>query len=397
MTETVLELTEYRPLRLPAGQFPIGLGQVLLNRYADKVEIEYPTPKTQGCWQLTSQGWVGYIPLSPDLGLRLASKVPIRNLFGMLEVAYGFQGFEFLTSVANAASLQEYVTELAAVLAKRVLTRAKRGLYRAYLGRQERLFHVRGRINFANTARRPWATNLHCDFEDHTADVEDNQILAWGLHCALSAGLCQDRARPPLREAVRTVRSFAELRPFSGEDCVGRPYTRLNDDYEALHALCRFFIEHTSPTHHPGEYRTLPFLIEMAGLFEAFVAEWLRIHLPRHLRLRCQHHVRVGTRGEVLLKIDLVIERDDGLPLWVLDTKYKSPEGGPAHDDLYQVVSYAHACGAASAALIYPAPLPRPLDFPWHEAGIRVRTVSFPLSGDLDDAGRSLLDALAIG
>jgi len=62
---------------------------------------------------------------------------------------------------------------------------------------------------------------------------------------------------------------------------MGRRYIRQNADYATLHALCRFFLEQAGPTHELGRHRMLPFVVEMAALFERFVVAWLRVHLPR--------------------------------------------------------------------------------------------------------------------
>ena len=140
--------------------------------------MEFPSPKTAGAWRLTSQGWVGYIPLSPDLGIALRPKVGLSNLFRMLEYAYRLESFRFLDDMFESSSLTEFYERLARVLARRVLDRARKGLYRAYLGREERLPYVRGRLDARRLAQSPWRTDLPCAYQERTADVEDNQILA---------------------------------------------------------------------------------------------------------------------------------------------------------------------------------------------------------------------------
>lgn len=390
-----LELTEYKACQVEHDVFPYELGEVLLSRFSHVIDLEYPTPKTQNQWKLTPQGWVGYVPLSPTFGLRLNPKVPISNLFRMLEIAHGFKRFRFLDGMIEASTLEDYYSQLAALLAARVWERSKRGLYCTYLAERDRLPYVRGRVDFTQQSRRPWQTRLDCEYEEHTSDIEDNRLLAWGLRCALATNLCHAAVVPSVRKAFRTVRSLASLQRFPASSCTGRLYNRLNDDYEPLHALCRFFIEHTGPTHHEGDRATLPFLIEMAELFERFVAEWLRTHLSDKLRLRYQHPLKIGTSGILSGRIDIVIERDDGLPLWVLDTKYKVPNK-PAMDDLYQVVAYAEAIGANRAALIYPRALPTSVAERWGKSDISVRTATFDLSGDLEEAGEILLRDLQL-
>jgi hypothetical protein len=102
---------------------------------------------------------------------------------------------------------------------------------------------------------------LPCNFEEHTTDLEENQILLWTLTRILESGICTERSLPHIRQARRALLGLTTLQPFSARACSDRLYNRLNQDYEPLHALCRFFLEHTGPTHWLGDRRMLPILI----------------------------------------------------------------------------------------------------------------------------------------
>ncbi len=88
-----IELVEYKPERLDLEDLPLEVGESLWRNYGSRVAVEFPSPKTGGKWQLTAQGWVRYIPLSQDLGLRLQPKIALSNLFRMLEYAYKLRSF----------------------------------------------------------------------------------------------------------------------------------------------------------------------------------------------------------------------------------------------------------------------------------------------------------------
>ncbi len=392
----VIDLKEYQPKRLDRRAIAESVGSTIYDRFGEKIEVEFPSPKTDNEWQLTSKGWVGYVPISPEFAIRLSPKVPVSNVFRMLELAYGLDGLKFLHNLMDCGSLEEFYTELANVLAQRILDRAKKGFYRAYIPEEERLAMLKGRLDIVQRVRRPWTVDFDCRYEEHTSDVMENQILVWGLRCILASGACAERALSNVRHAYRTIRSFAELRPCSPRECVNLRYTRLNDEYEPLHALCRFFIEHAGPTHRGGDRESVPFVIDMAALFERFVAMWLRDHLPQGLRLSIQEELRIGVGGGLSAKIDLMIERDDGVPIWILDTKYKAPDGGPAPDDLYQVVAYAEGKACKNAALVYPVQLSKPFRDAWGKGDISVQTATFSLDDDLDAAGHKLLDELGL-
>jgi 5-methylcytosine-specific restriction enzyme subunit McrC len=402
-TKTILPLTEYVPAQFPPGAIPDALGQILWRNYDRKagvVAVDFPSPKTEGQWQLTSRGWVGYIPLTQELGLALQPKMELENIFHMLEYAYRLESFCFLEGLTECQSLKDFYERLASVLAHRVLDRGRKGFYRAYLSETDRLPYVCGRVDMQQVVQTPWAVRLRCQYEEHTADIEENQILVWTLSRIARSGMCTERVLPTVRQAYRALQGFARPQPCSPQACVGRLYNRLSEDYKPLHALCRFFLEHSGPSHEVGERTMLPFLVNMARLYELFVAEWLKQHLPQdQVRLRAQERVTIGAEQALHFNIDLTLyDVETNRALCVLDTKYKVPEK-PSSTDVSQVVTYAEIKGCQDAILIYPTLQNKPLDAP---AGrIRVRSLAFSIDGDLEQAGQAfvqeLLSSLGMG
>lgn len=383
----IIELQEYTRRRFARGEIPDDAGETLWRNYHSQVDVQFPSPRTDGMWELTSQGWVGFIPLTIELGISLQPKVEdLGNLFRMLEYAYRLKSFRFLEGLVDCRSLEEYYERLAYVLARRVLDRGRRGFYRAYLAETERLPYVRGRLDVRRALHRPWDVHLHCHYEEHTADIAENQLLAWTLRRITQSGICTERVLPSVRQAYRSLQRFITPTPFRAEDCVDRLYNRLNIDYQPLHALCRFFLEHSGPSHELGDRTMLPFLVNMARLYELFVAEWLKANLPDDLTLRAQEKVEIGQEGQIAFNIDLVLYDEAGQPRWVLDTKYKTPES-PSPDDIAQIVAYAEMKRCHEGVLIYPTHLV----FDEHIGDIRVRSLAFALDGDLEDAGQAFL------
>lgn len=389
----VLELAEFKPLALAPEDLSAELAATIRIRYSDQIAIEQPWPGVESRWRLTALGWVGFIPLSPTLLLALRPKVPLQNLFGMLEYAYQteLKKLDDDKALIECADLKEFYTRLAHVLARRVLDRERKGLHRAYVGRCERLPVVAGRPDIQRSLSRPWDVQLECHFEEHTPDVEDNQVLAWTLRRIAQSGLCTGQSSAAVRHAWRGLQGSVTLRPFSADECLGRIYHRLNRDYEVLHALCRFFLENSGPAHSSGGHTFFPFLVNMAQLFERFVAEWLRKHLPLEYELREQCHVSLSEQERLQFIIDLVLcDRRTRKPLCVLDTKYKKEEDGTAPDDIAQVMAYAATQGCKRAVLIYPSGQPKSLTKLGHE----VRRSVFDLSGNLESAGQAFLKDL---
>ena len=136
----------------------------------------------------------------------------------------------------------------------------------------------------------------------------------------------------------------------------------------------------------------LPFLVDMAKLYELFVAEWLKAHLPQYLLLKFQEQVNISKT--IHFKTDLILyDMSTGTARYILDTKYKTPTQ-PAADDIAQVVAYAVSKDCHEAVLVYPEPLKHPLN-EW-VGDIRVRSLTFSLKDDLDRAGQAFLQQLLV-
>ena len=395
MTTLLLKtLVEHVPTSYGRDEIPDSLGELLWQRFSDKVTVEFPSPKTDMRWRLTSEGWVGYLPVSSTFVLQIEPKVQLHNLFRMLEYAYDLRGFHVFPGSVDCQSIREFYERLAAVLARRVLDRLRKGCHRAYSPRVEFLPFVRGRLRLEDIVRKPWTVNLGCQYEDFTTDIVDNRILAWTLRQVSQSGLCTDRVLPTVRRAYRAIQQLVTLEPIRPDDCQGLLYHRLNEDYEPLHGLCRFFLENSGPGHPAGDHRMLPFLVNMPSLFERFVAKWLHSHLPTSATAQAQETVRVGQSGALEFRIDITLyDATTCVPSCVIDTKYKVSDI-PTNDDVAQVVVYAELKGCRDAFLVYPAPLQTPID---EQIGnIRVRSLAFSLGQDLDQAGREFLKHLPL-
>ncbi len=384
----LIVLKEYQRETLSRARLSDAEGQLLWQRYGRYIHVDFPSFKTGEAWELTSLGWVGYISLTGNLVVELKPKVALGNLFGMLEYAYQLKSFEFLSRLVQTEKLSDFYENLADILAKRILERARKGFYRAYQECSDTLPYLTGRLN-TRKLLRPWETRLDCEYQEHSADVEENRLLLWTLYCILRSGLC-DRTLPTLRRTYHTLANFATLAPFTSQDCVGRLYNRLNDDYRSLHALCRFFLEHSGPGHQTGDHTFLPFLIDMARLYELFVAEWLKRHLPEEVQMRAQDRIVLGAEQCLHFNIDLTLyDVVTGAAVCVLDTKYKAPDH-PSREDINQIVTYATLQHCSQAVLVYPMSVP--LDVRVGE--IHVCSLTFSLKENLEAAGEEFLKQL---
>jgi 5-methylcytosine-specific restriction enzyme subunit McrC len=385
----LIELTEYQLATFEQDFIPESVGDKIYMNYAKEIEIEFPNRKTKYQWHLKSKGRVGNIPITPEFHIAIRPKVPINNLFGMLDYAYNLK-IKFPQGSIQCQSLEQTYEKLANILAHKILERCRKGLYRDYLSKTERLAYIRGRVDLRSALQKPWDVKLKCHYNEQTGDIEDNQILAWTLFIIGRSGLCGESVSSTVRKAFHALQGFVTLKHFKSEACIDRNYHRLNQDYQLLHALCRFFLDNTGPSHETGDREMLPFLIDMANLYEQFVAEWLTANTPKGFFVKQQH--RVTHDQNYFDRIDLLLGDSETKKVqYVLDTKYKAPDK-VANNDYHQIVAYANALKCQNAILVYPQNLTKPLDI--KHGAIRVRSLTFSLDSDLHEAGKTFLTSL---
>ena len=376
----VIELREFERVRLAQDKLSHTQAKRLQHAFAAQVTVRWLFDTQQ--WELIAQGWAGAINLD-GLELHLKPKIPLQNLFHLLEIANNLP-IRHLPNLVHSQTVDDFYARLAARLTQLISRRLKQGLYQAYETRTARLPYVRGRLDVAQI--RAGHITLPVRFDEISADNPHNQLLLTALSQLLRTNLLSNEKRTVARQAYRQLRRVITLQAFDPRQRL--TYTRLNADYEQMHTLCRFFLTHMMPLHETGSAETLPFLVNMAALFEQFVAQWLTDNLPDAYQLHIQERSSLAD-GKIQIAIDLVIvERATGLVKMVLDTKWKSAEK-PANDDIYQIAFYANTRHSPQAILIYPAPLKHPLDETIRD--VRLRTLVFDVTDSIDNAGKKFM------
>jgi 5-methylcytosine-specific restriction enzyme subunit McrC len=303
----ILDLREEEVERFPHDMFLDT--EVLALTSSEKFEVEPASLFNGYTYGLRSRGWVGQIPIGDDLLVRVSPKVPVHNLFRMLEVAYNLRSFRLFDGEIQIESLEDVYERIVSILARRLLDRARKGLYRGYIDEADDLPYVRGSIDMAgamlNSIRG--VPRVPCRYEEHTADLEDNRILLWTLHQVRRQTLRQEKVRIELDRARRALAGTITLEQCSPSDCVNRLYHRLNADYAPMHGLCRFLLEQTGPGIQPGDQTFIPFELNMPQLFETFVAEWLRANALPGITIRCQHNAQLDANFEMKIHVDIVL------------------------------------------------------------------------------------------
>lgn len=376
-------LSEYDATKLARDQLDEDTALTFWRRFEKYVTLDFPTPANDDQWVFTATGTVGYFPLDSTWGVRVLPKVAIGNVLGMLKHAYDIP-VEVLDSSDDVRTVEDIFNYLAGYLAQLVTQRAKRGLAKAYQARRDDLPYVRGRIDVPAQVRRPVALRFACDFEEHTADIHDNQVLRWTL-LYLSRASLHEPAKGRVRLAQHSLASVVSVVRVHASTAVAPYYDRLRQDYRPMHALCHLFLDSMTPTLARGTHESVPLLITMHNLFERYVFAVLHDYFSQH-NLRVRQQVTKPLGHGVSFRIDIVIQDRSDQTLLVLDTKYKN-RFAPSSDDVQQAVAYAEVMGCHHAALVYPTSTkPMKLDV----GNKQVHRVGLDLSGDLTVAAATL-------
>ena len=377
-----ITLNEEEDLALTRDALPEHLILSLCRSHKEQISVDFPNPMNNYCYVLRSKGYVGQIPLSNDVIIKILPKVHVSNIFRMLEYTYKLKSFQLLKGITEVESLEDLFERLVSILAKRVLDRARKGLYRSYVREEECSHYQRGRILLIPTLRRMQRASLglECEYEEHTEDLIDNQILIWTLFQLPRFGLKREDVRRIVRQAYHTLASSVSINHIEPQDCLHRFYHRLNDDYKPMHGLCRFFLEHSGPGLEKGSHNFIPFLVNMPRLFEAFIAELLKADPPGMTYVKPQYEAHLDPNGVFSFRIDLVLnDLANDLTLAVLDTKYKR-ESRPVEEDIKDIVAYAVRMDTTRGFLVYPSHNTESVSL--KVGNIRIRTLGFDIGRD---------------
>jgi 5-methylcytosine-specific restriction enzyme subunit McrC len=319
-----------------------------LQQHFAKVIGVRPT-STRGRWRLEPSAVVGTI-VAPGVELRIQPKCGTRNLFAMLSHAHGL--VKLRPELVHQAEDEDLREMLVLILVQHIEALVRSGLRRGYVEETACLGVLRGRLLLGEQLRTlpGRSTTLACQYQEHTADLPLNQVVA---HALSQVGLTGSTDLDQRLRKLRRLFSGLTPRRFRPADFDQFLYDRLNAPYEVIHGICRLILEARGAEGGPGPLPMGSFLVNMDKLFQSFVAKWLDRHLPPSWRLEAQGKASLDQHGRFKILPDLLLYRGPDLRL-VADTKYKLDRGKPARGDLYQALAYCRALGLRTAVLVYP-------------------------------------------
>ncbi|MGQ4533711.1 McrC family protein [Dermabacteraceae bacterium P13115] len=320
--------------------------------------------------------WVGNLAGTVSghgLDVVIEPKLPVSSLLWL--VGYATCGMRLVPhALAGHSDLTSGFAALFLDVAREAI---EPGLLRGYWPLDEQTSALRGRIRMAEQVSRHHGRlyPLEVSHEEHGVDIPENRILraatgellrTVGVSSAGTVGV-------GLRRVYRTLAEAGPLR--AGDLSAWRP-TRLNSRYHHVLRLCELVLSGRGVEARAGQIETRGFLINTPQVFEAAFARALGEQSDTLLaRCRVETQRSLPYVKELLgyrLRPDIVLTRD-GVPVAVLDTKYKRAGTGPSREDMYQMVTYALCHGLQDVHLVYAEPLPPELPEVLHVSGAGVR------------------------
>ncbi len=262
--------------------------------------------------------------------------------------------------------------------AERLLAEARRGLPRRYIGCEDDLPVLRGRLDVARqftvNAVRP--DRLACRYDVLSSDFALMQIMA------ASVVFLRRYARTPatqrLLDELRFVLADVSLLPLSALPWEKVQIDRTSRRWEGLYRLARLLVrrEWQTTRHEANAHDGLTLLFPMEKLFEDAVATLLRRAIAgapwaRGVDVITQGGARkcLGEWSEAALAEgkhfatypDIQLKRGPDV-LAIIDTKWKrldanplNPKRGVNQSDVYQMMAYARLYRCERLMLLYPA------------------------------------------
>jgi 5-methylcytosine-specific restriction endonuclease McrBC regulatory subunit McrC len=280
--------------------------------------------------------------------------VPVKNVYYMLLYAWHLIGERAAAEVTD-----EGYTELqdlfAHVLADTVAPLLSRGLDRGYVGREEPVPGVRGKLVVPETVKRNHlaSAQAHCQFDELEYDVLHNRIIKATLRELLETRL-------DARNVSRVRRLYARMSAVGEQRITLRDFRRVqlhrnNALYETALRICELIIDNLMIDPRTGRTRFREYRAtqqQMGLLFQGFVRAFFDREQDAFKVIPGPHIQWHGRRGTALdlerlprMETDIVLERADRRI--ILDTKFyaeslvgRGQRKKVIANHLYQVFAY---------------------------------------------------------
>jgi 5-methylcytosine-specific restriction enzyme subunit McrC len=212
----------------------------------------------------------------------MASAIPIQNIYYLLCYAWNQLKEGELVDVGSVDS-PELGDLFAKVLINGFHHLQRRGLEQAYQTHEEAIAGMRGRVNFASSARRMLLAHgkAQCEFDDLIVNTLPNQIIKATLRRLHDIPELDPSLKKQLYPLYRDLRDIDNIRLNTSTFRKVQLHSN-NRFYRFLLNICELVLNAWLPDERAGTYRFRDFLRaegQMRALFEAFLRNFYRQHL----------------------------------------------------------------------------------------------------------------------
>lgn len=205
----------------------------------------------------------------------------IKNIYYML--TYAFQSLRQKHYEEIQGEEFDRVQDLfAEILARGIAHLLKGGLYREYVGQNEDLPVMRGKLDIPGSIRLRLAQKqqLACEYDELSENNLLNQVLKTTALLLIREKTVDAKRRKALKNALLFFENVDELDPTAIPWGSIR-YQRSSREYRMLINVCYFVVKGLLQTTEKGERRMASFSDEqMAALYEKFILGYYRHHHP---------------------------------------------------------------------------------------------------------------------
>lgn len=301
------------------------------------------------------------------------------------------------------------------LLAKNLLELVKTNFHKQYIGKEDNLSYIKGKLQFNNHLKKNIInrSRFYLEFDEFSEDNLLNQILKYTVYLLIKATSNFNNLK--MLQELSFIFSDISFNKIKIGDFKKVQLSRLNQKYDPILNLCKIFISNSSLELSADRINTFSFIFDMNILFEEFIGEFIKKNFSdNERRISLQKLARNFVKDKIIdfisygevfrLKPDIQVYKNGEVdPITIIDTKYKTLEDtdekkeGVAQSDLYQMNAYAKKYCCSNIVLLYPmlfGQLAKNIRFEIDKTtNIHVRTVN--LCRDLKREKKDLKNELA--
>lgn len=274
--------------------------------------------------------------------------IPVKNIYYMLSYAFKILNEGCYKSVATE-SFENASDLFAAILIKGVTSLLSRGLSRSYIGVQNSILSVKGKINLSATIKENALIKREvvCEYDEFSPNEYQNKILKSTMILLLKADVSLERKKK-LRKLLCFFREIDEIDVYKINWDL--KFNRNNLHYRMLLGICQLVVKGLLQTQSDGCMKLRDYLDEqrMSRLYEKFVLEFYRREYPGlkvsaseiQWALDDDFDDRLPT-----MKTDIMLQLDESV--LIIDTKWYSSVTQSKFDshtwhsaNMYQIFTY---------------------------------------------------------